>query len=125
MGAQIAFCWLCVIFIGGLTILAWITPLKGLHVMSFFAALVFAIVFNPWMALLSPLNAEAQLDSDAVKWHAREQFVAWPSCAVLALSVFGFLRYAAGSDLDHVPKRPEHSRSRNSESRRIKDKPDH
>jgi hypothetical protein len=93
IGAQIAITWFGLFLIGGLSLLAFATGNKWIHVTVLVLAIGFGVMLVPWEIPFRSLTAEDREDPDVVMWFGRFQSLAYVCYVVMAAVLANFIQY--------------------------------
>ena len=93
IAAQIAITWFGLFLIGGLSLLAFSTGRKWIHIVVLVLAIVFGIMFVPWEIPFASLTAKDREDPDVVFWFGRFQTLAYVCYVVMAAVAVNFIQF--------------------------------
>lgn len=101
IAVQIAVTWFGLFVIGGMSLLAFNTGSRWIHVTVLILATLFGILFVPWEIPFMSLTAEDREDPDFVLWFGRFKTLAFACYIVMAAVAVNFVQFFFRS---RVPK---------------------
>ena len=93
IAAQIAITWIGLFLVGGLSIFAFSSGRKGLHILALILGIVFGIILVPWEIRFASLSTEDREDPDVVMWFGRFQILAYACYAVMGAVAANFVQF--------------------------------
>ena len=95
---QIAITWVGLFILAGLSLFAFSTQRRGVHLMALVLAILFGILFVPWEIPFTSLSAEDREDPDVVTWFGRFQILAYACYAMMTAVMVNFTQFMLRND---------------------------